>query len=341
MPAGAEPAPAEKVNARELSITYLLLPLGLIILIAGADALVRGSVDIAHRFNISEMAVGLTIVSFGTSLPEMIVSMVANLSGHTDLSVSSLLGSNISNVLLILGVAAIIRKLPVTDTTVLTEIPFSLSSVLLVGFLANAALFTTSTDLSISRIDGAILLFFFALFMAYVFKMARSGNQPDQDGVAPSRNLPLSLFLLAVGVTGLYLGGHWVVEGTIKITRSLGIGETMIGLTVVAIGTSLPELFASGIAAYRGKTDLAVGNVVGSNVFNLLWVLGATAVIADMPFDVVNNTDLAMVIFATTLVIVAIALGRKGTIERWHGAMFLLVYIAYLTFVISRGLGRA
>jgi len=270
----------------------------------------------------------------------MMVSVVANLSGHTDLSVASLLGSNISNVLLILGVAAIIRTLPVTETTVLTEIPFSLSSALLVGFLANAALFSTAADLSIGRLDGAILLFFFALFMAYVFKMAKTGFKAVGADDSPIMSLPTSLLLIVVGVFGLYLGGNWVVQGSIKFATSMGIGETMIGLTVIAIGTSLPELSASAMAAWRGKTDLAVGNVVGSNIFNLLWVLGVTATIREMPFDVVNNTDLAMVVFATTLVIVAIALGRKGTIERWHGIIFLLVYLAYLVFVVGRGLSR-
>ncbi len=318
-------------------MTYVLFALGFIVLIKGADLLVSGASSIALRYKISEMVVGLTIVSFGTSMPELVVSVGANLDGHADLAIANVLGSNIANVLLILGVAAIIRTLPVNDATVLSEIPFSLTAALLVGFLANVALFSTSAKLSISRIDGVILLLFFALFLAYVFKIARDAPASPNDETPPADALARSLALVTVGVLGLYLGGQWVVAGAIKIAGAVGLSETMIGLTVVAIGTSLPELVASAVAARRGNTDIAVGNVIGSNIFNLLWILGATALIADMPFDVLSNTDIVMVIFATALVILAVAISRQRAIERWHGVVFLLVYAAYLAFVIQRG----
>ncbi len=318
-------------------LTYVLFALGFIILIKSADLLVSGASSIALRYKIPEMVVGLTIVSFGTSMPELVVSVAANLDGHADLAIANVLGSNIANVLLILGVAAMIRTLPVNDATVLSEIPFSLTAALLVGFLANATLFSTSTELSISRIDGIILLLFFALFLAYVFKIAKDTPPVKSNETVPVDGLTRSLALIAVGVAGLFLGGQWVVAGAIKIAETMGLSETLIGLTVVAIGTSLPELVASAMAALRGNTDIAVGNVIGSNIFNLLWILGATALIADMPFYVLSNTDIVMVIFATALVILAVAIGRQRAIERWHGLVFLLIYAAYLTFVVQRG----
>ncbi len=318
-------------------LTYLLLPAGFVILIVGADLLVKGASSIAHKFNVSEMAVGLTIVSFGTSMPELVVSLSANLDGQSDLAIANVLGSNIANVLLILGVAAVIRALPVNDATVLSEIPFSLTAALLVGFLANAALFSQDTRLAISRLDGAILLFFFALFMTYVYKLTREGANSQDSTSAPPMRLSRSIFFVGLGLLGLILGGSWVVDGSVKIASNFGVSESLIGLTVVAVGTSLPELFASAVAAYRGKTDIAVGNVIGSNIFNLLWILGVTALVSDLPFDVVSNTDLVMVVIATTLIIVALALSRKATISRWHGIMFLLVYVAYLVFVVQRG----
>ena len=318
-------------------LTYVLFALGFIVLIKSADLLVSGASSIALRYQIPEMVVGLTIVSFGTSMPELVVSVAANLEGHADLAIANVLGSNIANVLLILGVAAMIRTLPVNDATVLSEIPFSLTAALLVGFLANAALFSTSAELSISRIDGVILLLFFALFLAYVFRIAKDRPAPNNNETVPVDGLTRALALIAVGVAGLFLGGQWVVAGAIKIADTMGLSETMIGLTVVAIGTSLPELVASAMAALRGNTDIAVGNVIGSNIFNLLWILGVTALIADMPFYVLSNTDIVMVIFATALVILAVAVGRQRAIERWHGLVFLLVYAAYLAFVIQRG----
>jgi cation:H+ antiporter len=318
-------------------MTYVLFLLGFVALVTGAVFLIDGARNIARKFHVSEMVVGLTIVSIGTSMPELVVSSAAGLSGHADLAVANLLGSNIANVLLILGVAALIRALPVTDATVLSEIPFSLIAALLVGFLANAALFTTSTELTISHIDGGILLFFFGLFLLYVYKMSKDRAAPRHTEATRDVGLARSWLLVALGIFALYLGGQWVVAGAIKIARYMGYSESMIGLSIVAVGTSLPELVASAVAARRGNTDIAVGNVVGSNIFNMLWVLGLTAVITDLPFDVVGNTDLAMVIFSTTMVIVAVVLGRKGTIERWHGIAFILTYIAYLAFLIDRG----
>lgn len=317
---------------------YLLIALGLAILVGGGELLIRGSSAIAFRFGISEMAVGLTIVAFGTSMPEFVVSASASLGGHPDLAISNVLGSNIVNVLGILGIAALIRSLPVSNTTVLSEIPFSLTAALLVGFLANAALFSSHTALEISRTDGIILLFFFALFMGYVYMIAKNDTSAiATDGATNQTGLPAASGFVVAGLIGLFAGGALVVDSAIDIATDFGVSEAMIGLTIVAIGTSLPELFASSVAAYRGNTDMAVGNVIGSNIFNLLWILGFSALITELPFNTLSNYDLAMVVFATALVLVAIALGRKACIHRVHGALFILAYIGYLIYVIQRG----
>lgn len=315
----------------------LWLIAGLALLVKSADWLVRGSTSVATRFGISSLVIGLTIVSFGTSMPELLVTLVAGMRHNADLAIANVIGSNIANVLLVLGVAALIRPLPVKDSTVVSEIPFSLTAAILVGFLANAALFTNNTALTISRFDGAVLLLFFVLFLLYVYKMSRSANyfaeNSDDDSLPPLR----AGAYIAVGVTGLYFGGGWVVDGATGLAATWGVNDALIGLTIVAIGTSAPELVASAVAAFRGETDIAVGNVVGSNIFNLLWILGITSTLVELPFEVVNNNDLLMVIGASVMIILALISSRNRTIQRAHGALFVGLYLLYLVFVIARG----
>ncbi len=324
-------------------LTITLFLAGFVLLIKGADVLVEGASALAARYGVSELVIGLTIVSFGTSMPEVAVSVLAALDGHTDLAIGNVLGSNIANTLLVLGVAAMVAPLPVHSRTILSEIPFSLTAALLVGFLANAHLFTNRPELSITRLDGLVLLFFLGLFFAYIVKVARDGQSmpiakggPERPQVVLARPWLASGYV-ALGTVALYLGGEWVVDGALALARTFGLSQSFIGLTVIAIGTSLPELVTSAVAAYRKSTDIAVGNVIGSNIFNLLWVLGLTAVIADLPFDQINNTDIAMVIFASTMLIVALALGQRGIVERWNGASFVLIYLAYLAYLTQRG----
>jgi len=303
-------------------------------LILGSDFLVSGSASIAARLGISSLVIGLTIVSFGTSLPEMLVTMVAGFRNNADLAIANLIGSNIANVLLVLGVAAIVRPLPVHDQTVVSEIPFSLTAALLVGFLANAALFSDVPELSISQLDGFILLFFFLLFMLYVYKVSRESDQsrPAEARLSTGR----AIVYIVIGITGLYFGGDWVVDGAVGLATIFGVDDALIGLTVVAIGTSSPELVASAVAAYRNQTDIAVGNVVGSNIFNLLWVLGFTASFVELPFTIVSNTDLVMVIVSSSLIILALVTGRKNAIMRSHGVVFVLLYALYIAYVVTR-----
>jgi len=313
----------------------LVLLIGLVVLIKSADFLVTGASSIAARLGISSLVIGLTIVSFGTSLPEMLVTMVSGLRNNADLAIANVIGSNIANVLLVLGVAAIVRPLRVQDSTVVSEIPFSLTAALLVGFLANAALFSPIHELSISRLDGGILLFFFVLFMLYVYKMSREQAAEAVEASAVLGTTRASIYIVG-GIVGLYFGGGWVVDGAVGIAQWLGVDDALIGLTVIAIGTSSPELVASAVAAYRNQSDIAVGNVVGSNIFNLLWVLGLTSSVVELPFEVISNTDLVMVIASSAMIIIALALSRNSTILRSHGIAFVTLYVAYLVYVVGR-----
>lgn len=320
---------------RPLQSTIFLL-LGLVFLVKGADLLVDGAIAIASRARIPPMVVGLTIVSFGTSMPEFLVTLISGLQHNADLAVANVIGSNIANVLLVLGIAAIIRPLPIGDATVVTEVPFSLTAALLVGFLANAALFSSDPELSISRLDGWILLFFFLLFMIYVYKVAKEGGGA---GVQPDHPVTVTgaVTRVVLSLVLLYFGGRWVVDGAVGIASALGVNDSLIGLTVVAIGTSTPEIVASAVAAHRNQADVAVGNVVGSNIFNLLWVLGSTSAIVELPFEAITNTDLVMVIAASSLVILALVSSRGRTIMRYHGVLFVVLYCAYVAYAIRRG----
>ena len=320
-------------------IVYILFIIGFLLLIKGADWLVAGSASIAKKYNVSDLVIGLTIVSMGTSMPELIVNILASTSGASEIAIGNVIGSNIANVLLILGVAAIIFPLTIKESTVFSEIPYSIIALLLVAFAANAPIFNPDYELLISRLDGIIFLFFFGLFMVYIVKLAREGRA-DMVEDAPDEILPMgkSILFVLLGMAGLFLGGKWVVDGAVQIAKTFELSENMIGLTVVAIGTSLPELVTSAMAAYKKNTDIAVANVIGSNIFNLLWVLGVSAVISPMTYLTAINADIVVLIVATFLIIFSLMTGRaKNQIGKPTGILFLAAYVGYLVFVVMRG----
>lgn len=318
-------------------ITYILFVVGLVALIKGADWLVTGSSAIAKQMGLSDFVIGLTIVSVGTSAPELIVNVMASIEGSAGIAIGNVLGSNIANVLLILGVAAIIYNLPIHRNTVLSEIPFSLAAALLVGFLANTDLFGNENEMiGLSRGDGIIILFFFGLFLLYVFTLPSAQEEAAEQPIAI---LPVkrAWLLTGAGIAALFFGGKWVVEGAIEMSKTLGMSEEFVGLTIVAIGTSLPELVTSAVAAFRKNTDIAVGNVVGSNIFNLLLVLGLSSVIRPLQFHASSNIDILVVVFSGALVIVALAVGRKLVIKRSAGILFVASYVGYIVYLVMRG----
>lgn len=309
-------------------MVYLLFVLGFVFLIKGADVLVNGASAIGRRFRISEMVIGLTIVSFGTSLPELLVTTVASLNGQAELGLGNILGSNIANVLIILGIAALIRPLPIPRDTYFIEIPFSILAALLLGFLANANIFYTGHN-AIGRGEGGIMLYFFFLFMVYIFVVARKKKTEDEVPIT-SQPLIKSVLLIIVGVVALYFGGGWVVDGATHIALLFGISESVIGLTIVAVGTSLPELVTSAVAAYKNNTDMAVGNAIGSNIFNILWILGFTSILTPIPFSDHSNQDILMVLISTSALIMAVLIGKQPRISRWEGTIFMVIYCVYL-----------
>lgn len=317
-------------------IEYGLFALGFVFLIKGADILVKGSSAIAKKYNISDMVIGLTIVSFGTSMPELIVSMFSAAEGNTEIAIGNVVGSNIANILLVLGVSAIIFPLKIEKTTVLTEVPFSLIAALAIGFFANVTLFGDPTGLQLSRYEGILLLLFFILFMLYIVKLSPP-NEADEVVVDQSLTIPKSILYIVIGITALFFGGKWVVEGAVKLAEAFGMSQSLIGLTVVAVGTSLPELATSAMAAYRKNSDIAVGNVVGSNIFNILWILGLTATIKPIPFQETSNFDIFMIVIASLMLILSIGVGKRNAVDRGNGVVFLLVYAAYVTFLIYKG----
>ena len=320
---------------------YVLFILGFVILIKGADLLVDGASSIGKKFKLSSLIIGLTIVSFGTSLPELLVNIVASFSGSAELAIGNVFGSNVANVLLILGVSAMICPLPITRNTYFSEIPFSLIATLLVGFLANASIELMGSNsngmLHLSSFDGYVLLFFFALFLGYVYIISKQDSNIIDSGDIKEHTWNRSISYIIIGIAGLYFGGQWVVDGAIVLAKRFELSETFIGLTVVAIGTSLPELVTSIMAALKKNTDIAVGNAIGSNIFNLLWILGLSAVIKPLPFEVASNIDIFMIIIASTFLIMAVIIGRKPVISRWEGLWFVLAYIVYIVFLINRG----
>ncbi|MFT5055840.1 MAG: cation:H+ antiporter [Pseudoalteromonas distincta] len=320
-------------------LVYILFVVGFVLLIKGADWLVSGSASVAKKYNISDLVIGLTIVSMGTSMPELIVNILASTSGASEIAIGNVVGSNIANILLILGVAAFIYPLTIKESTVMSQIPFSIIAILLVAFAANAPIFNPDYSLMISRLDGVVFILFFALFMVYIIKLAREGRA-DMIEEAPDKVLSMgkSILFILLGMVGLFLGGKWVVDGAIKIAEQFGLSQNLIGLTIVAIGTSLPELVTSAMAAYRKNTDIAVANVIGSNIFNLLWVLGISAMISPMKYDPVVNADIIVLLVATSLIIFSLMTGRaKNQIGKPTGIFFLACYIAYTAFIIYRG----
>jgi len=316
-------------------LSYIMFVGGFVLLIYAAKFLVEGSTSIARKLNIADLIIGLTIVSFGTSAPELIINLISGFNDKADLAIGNIMGSNISNILLILGVTATITSLKVQKNTILSEIPFSLMAALLFGFLANANLFNEGAELKISQMDGFVLLFFFSLFMLYIIFMARQNQDIETDEIS---DFPMgkAIVYVIIGMLGLFFGGKFVVDGAIDIATSWGMSETFIGLTIVGVGTSLPELVTSIIAALKNNSDIAVGNVVGSNIFNLLWILGVTATITPLPFNKATNTDILMIILASTILIISMVIGKKYVIERWQGVLYILIYVAYIVFLFQR-----
>ncbi|MDY6855055.1 MAG: calcium/sodium antiporter [Thermodesulfobacteriota bacterium] len=318
-------------------LTYILFVAGFVILIKGAGSLVDGASSIARRFNVSDLVIGLTVVAFGTSSPELFVNIVSSLKGNTDIAIGNILGSNIANILLILGASSIICPLTVSKGTVWKEIPFSLLAALLLGVLANDRLID-KTDFSVlTRTDGLVFISFFIIFIYYTFGIAQKIEGMEDHMPVKQYGLVKSLFFVMLGLTGLGLGGKWIVDGAVRLALQFGMSQSLVGLTIVAVGTSLPELATSAVAASKKNVEIAVGNVVGSNIFNIFFVLGISSTIRPLPFQSKSNVDIGVVVLASVLLFAYMFTGNKHSLDRWEGILFIFLYGTYITFLIFQG----
>lgn len=315
-------------------LDFLFITLGMALLIFSANWLVEGASSVAARFGVPHLTIGLTVVAFGTSMPELMVNILASTSGNSGLAIGNVVGSNTINVFLILGVAAVVKPLRVQSKTVRVEIPFSLLAAVVLFISANDMLLNGSSESVLTRTDGLTLLCIFVIFLYYTFRSAKA------DALAPAtevkqQHLGLSIAMIVAGIIGLFGGGKLIVDAAVSISRMLGVSDTLIGLTVVAIGTSLPELATSVVAAYKGNSDIAVGNVVGSNIFNVFFILGVSSIISPLPLHSSANIDLLLTCLASVLLFVFAVAGPGRQIDRREGAAFVLIYIGYLFFLIT------
>lgn len=315
---------------------YLLFILGFPLLLGGASALVSGSSSLALRFGVSELVVGLTVVATGTSAPELVVSLLSAFQGAADIAVGNVLGSNLANILLILGLAALITPLALEKTMRWREIPFVLLSTLVLVVLANDHFLADRPASMLDRGDGLAILGYFAVFMYYVFSVARRKDE-SQESPGKRLSLPLAVLLTVAGIVGLGLGGQWLVDGAKSLAAAAGMSQAMIGLTIVAVGTSLPELATSVMAALKGNADIAVGNVVGSNIFNILWILGLTATITPITYNPELNVDIWFLVAVTVLFFVFTFTGKRHKVDRREGLLFVFLYGGYMVFLVLRG----
>lgn len=308
----------------------LLLVLGLFLLVKGADFLVEGSSSIARRLGISTLAIGLMVVAFGTSLPELVVNLFSAAKGISGISVGNIVGSNMSNLLLILGLSAVVYPVSVKKQTAMVQLPVSLLAAVLL-----LVLFNIGDILSLK--DSILLLAMFAAFFIYVWKSRARVEIAEQKKIRKPLSPPVSAIGIIMGCVFLFAGGKWVLDSAVMILEAFDISEVLISSTVIAVGTSLPELVTSLTAVFRKENDIAVGNVVGSNIINILLVLGVTGIVLPIPFNQAWNIDLGFLIAGTLVLMGMLLIGRKLRLGRFKGAVALLIYAAYAGFLVARG----
>lgn len=313
-------------------IQIALLLVGLVLLVKGADWLVDGASVLAKKKNVSDLAIGLTIVAFGTSAPELVVNAVAASGNYPDIVFGNIIGSNNFNLFVILGISGLIIPLSVQSSTVWKEIPYSLFAAILLFFLANNYLFGNSEGLS--RLDAVILLVLFLGFLYYVATQLKSDPSAETLEVKDYSNLKIWI-LIFLGLAGLVGGGKLVVDNAVAMAQSLGVSEKIIGLTIVAAGTSLPELATSVVAAMRKNTDIAIGNIIGSNIFNIFFILGVSGLIRPLAYNASFNTDLYILAGGTIFLFLAMFTGRRQLLGRWESAILLSVYLLYTGYLVS------
>ncbi len=314
-------------------VNVLLLLAGFVALIIGADKLVDGASNLAQRLGIPNIVIGLTIVAFGTSAPELVVNVFAAVEDSTEMVLGNVIGSNLFNVLGILGICAIISPLTVKNNTTWIEIPLSLLAAVAVWIVANDVLLDNTSANLITRTDGLILLLFFAIFLVYNITLSQKTSDDTEIEVKHYTYLK-SIIYIVLGLAGLVIGGRLIVNSAVEIATMFGMSERVIGLTIVSIGTSLPELATSVVAVRRKNADIAIGNVVGSNIFNIFFVLGISTIINTVPVMDASFIDIVLNLAAGALLFIFLFTGKGRRLERWEGIIFLSIYVAYLIYLL-------
>lgn len=318
-------------------LQILLVLLGFALLIKGADFLVDGASDIAKKFKIPEIVIALTIVSIGTSLPELVVSLSSAIEGHSDIAIGNVVGSNIANLFLILGVCSIITPLVYKKQTKFIENPINLAATIILFLVANGLV----DNNMISRSEGFLLILGAAAFIAYNLYVASHAKEVAKDSIEHvSRkemkriNVPKCIVMIMGGIVLLKFGGDFVIDGSVAIAKRFGLSEKLISLTVIAVSTSLPELITSITAALKGETDMAIGNVLGSQIFNIFLIIGTSAAISPISYSLSYNKELILLMFGTFFMCLNPFFGKKDTMTRNNGIMFVTVYVIYMIIVI-------
>ena len=315
-------------------IDILWIVAGLVMILVGSDWLVDGASGVARKYGISEFVIGMTIVGIGTSMPELVSSVISAVQGHGDMALGNVTGSNICNILLILGVTALISPIKYTRSNIRKDVPFAiLVSLFLIVMLYNSfGLFGEMGTPGISRVDALYLLSIFAVFMIDSFRSAKNGTGEEVEVVKPMPMGKAVVFIL-LGLAGLVFGGRVFVDHTVSIAERFHVSEAFISITLMAVGTSLPELATCVVAAMKGKNQLALGNVIGSNIFNISLIIGTSAVISPFEIQSISTVDMAMVMVAVVLLWLAAFTFKKKALDRVEGALFLLAYVAYIAYL--------
>jgi cation:H+ antiporter len=313
-------------------LSSILIIIGFASLIFGANWLVDGASSLAKKNNISDLVIGLTIVAFGTSAPELVVNFVASFNGLSDIVLGNIIGSNNFNLFIILGVAGLIYPITVQSSTAWKEIPISLLATILLFVFAND--FFIHENSEVSRLDGILLFICFLFFLYYVFSQLK---QEKVDVVAYKQKSNYKIWgFIIVGIAGLIIGGKLVVDNSIEIATELGVSQKIIGLTIIAAGTSLPELVTSLVAALKKNSDIAIGNVVGSNIFNVLLVLSVSSFINPIEFNLNFNQDLFLLMGGTVFLIIAMFSGKRKKLDRWEAFVLVAFYLIYTIYLVSK-----
>jgi len=314
---------------------FAILILGFVLVVKGADFLVDGGSALARRLHVSDLAVGLTVIAFGTSLPELFVNVFASARGNPEIALGNILGSNTANILLILGISAVIFPLQVKKGTVWKEIPFSLLAVLVLAVMMNDSWFDKKNSYLLTRSDGLVLIAFFVVFLYYSAGIAKEDERLSKASVKYF-SLPKAIAWIISGLILLIGGGKLIVDGAVYVAGKFGLSQSLIGLTVVAIGTSIPELATSVTAAIKKNPEIAVGNVVGSNIFNIFFILGISSFIRPLPIHPRADIDIAVVFIATVILFVCMFTGKRRILDRWEGALLLAFYTGYVIFLVAQ-----